>query len=148
MVLRNSRKIITCAVGVKEYFPGSLIFVCKIRVSGDSGLFLIIEKGIITKVEGDSFAAQRLRDILAKMEDSEIIGEVAVGLNDKSLINGNVQEEKKALGNVHIGFGVARIFKGTWLENLKKDIHSDIVIRKAIVKLDNKEIVRNNELLI
>ncbi|MBA7584122.1 hypothetical protein ES708_26075 [subsurface metagenome] len=117
-------------------------------MSGDSGLFLIIEKGIITKVEGDSFAAQRLRDILAKMEDSEIIGEVAVGLNDKSLINGNVQEEKKALGNVHIGFGVARIFKGTWLENLKKDIHSDIVIRKAIVKLDNKEIVRNNELLI
>lgn len=109
---------------------------------------IIIEKGIITKVEGGSFTAVRLRDILAKMEDSEIISEVAVGLNDKSLINGNVQEEKKALGNVHIGFGVARRFPGTWLEYLKKDIHSDIVLRKAIIKLDNKIIVRDNKLLI
>jgi len=109
---------------------------------------VIIEKGIITKVEGEAYEAQRLKEILATMEDSEIIGEVAVGINDRSLINGNVQEEKKALGNVHIGFGVARRFKGTWLENLKKDIHSDIVIRKAIVKLDGKVIVKDNKLLI
>jgi len=29
MALRNSRKFITCAVGVKGYFPGYLTFVCK-----------------------------------------------------------------------------------------------------------------------
>lgn len=109
---------------------------------------VIIEKGIITKVEGEAYEAQRLRDVLATMGDSEVIGEVAVGLNKRSLINGNVQEEKKALGTAHIGFGVARRFPGTWLEHLKKVIHSDIVIRKAIIKLDDKTIVKDNQLLI
>lgn len=109
---------------------------------------IIIEKGVITKVEGEEYEARRLREILATMGDSEIICEVAVGLNDKSLINGNVQEEKKALGNVHIGFGVAVPFKDTWLEHLKNEIHSDIVIRDAIVRLDDKLLIKDNRLLI
>ena len=109
---------------------------------------VIIEKGIITKVEGECPEANRLREIFSTMADSEVIGEVAVGLNPNSLINGNVQEEKKALGNVHIGFGVARRFPGTWLENLQNVIHSDIVIRNTTVKLDDKIIVQDNKLLV
>ena len=109
---------------------------------------VVIENGAIVKVEGKSYEAQKLRDILAIMEDSEIIGEIAVGLNYKSLKDGNVQEEKKALGSVHIGFGIGSIFPGTWTEKYKSIIHSDMVIRDAIVKLDDKIIIEDNKLSI
>lgn len=107
-----------------------------------------VENGYITRVEGDCYEAGRLREIFETVEASTFIGEVAVGMNPKSLHNGNVQEEKKALGSVHIGFGVARQFKNTYLEHIPKKIHSDMVIRHAIVSMDDALIVKDEKLLV
>jgi len=110
---------------------------------------VIIEKNKIVKVEGEGHRERRLREIFAKLEDSDVIAEVAIGLNPVSLKNnGNVQEEKKALGNVHIGFGVGTCFPGFWTEHCANKIHSDMVIRNAVVYVDEKKIIENNKLLI
>lgn len=107
-----------------------------------------VEDGYIKKIEGDCYEASVLREVIAKNEAADFIGEVAVGMNPNSLVNGNVQEEKKSLGSVHIGFGVARQFKNTYLEFIPKKIHADMVIRNAVVSLDDTLIIKENKLLV
>lgn len=102
----------------------------------ESPVEVIIERGRITQVLGDSPPAHKLRRLLEDLEDADIIGEAAIGINPACLRDGTAQEEKKALGNCHIGFGIARPFPGSWMAKHKTLIHSDMVIREAQVYLD------------
>lgn len=111
-------------------------------------LDITVEKGRIVRVGGDSAEARTLRHILATVVDADIIGEVAVGINPCSLRDGSAQEEKKALGNVHIGFGIARPFPGSWMAKHQLLIHSDMVIRDAVVAVDGRTIVKNDRVCI
>ncbi len=108
---------------------------------------VIIQKGKITAVNGRSSEARQLRDLLDRIEDADIIGEVAVGINPASLKDGSPQEEKKALGNCHIGFGIARGFPGTWMARYQNLIHSDMNIRDVSVAIDGKIIVENDRIV-
>ncbi len=108
---------------------------------------VIIQKGKITEVNGQSSEARKLRDLLSRIEDADIIGEVAVGINPASLRDGSAQEEKKALGNCHIGFGIARGFPGTWMAEYKNLIHSDMNIRDVRVAIDGQVVVENDKII-
>jgi len=108
---------------------------------------VLVEKGQIAAVNGKSTEALKLRELVETIEDAEIIGEVAVGVNPSSLRDGTAQEEKKALGNCHIGFGIARGFAGSWMEKYKTVIHSDMIIRDVTVSVDGKVIIDNNKIL-
>ncbi len=113
----------------------------------ESPVEVIIENGRITGVQGDSPPAHKLRRLLGTIEDAEIIGEVAMGVNPASLRDGTAQEEKKALGNCHIGFGIARPFPGSWMAKHKTLIHSDMVVREARVYMDGKLILDRGEFI-
>lgn len=106
-----------------------------------------VEKGRIVAVKGESAEAHKLRDIINTIEDADVIGEVAVGINPSSLRDGTAQEEKKALGNCHIGFGITRRFPGTWMAKHKRLIHSDMIIRDVKVSIDGKIVVDKNKIL-
>jgi hypothetical protein len=108
---------------------------------------VIIQRGKITEVNGRSSEARKLRELLAQIEDADIIGEVAVGINPASLRDGSPQEEKKTLGNCHIGFGIARGFPGTWMARYKNLIHSDMNIRDVRVDIDGQVVVENDRIL-
>lgn len=112
-----------------------------------SPIEVLIEKGRIAAVNGKSTEARKLRELVETIDDAEIIGEVAVGINPCSLRDGTAQEEKKALGNCHIGFGIARSFSGSWMAKHKTLIHSDIIIRDVAVSIDGKTIIDNNKIL-
>lgn len=114
----------------------------------ESPIEVMIEKGSIVAVNGKSIAARKLRDLVETIEDAKIIGEIAVGVNPCSLKDGTAQEEKKALGNCHIGFGIARAFKNSWMAKHKTLIHSDMVIRDVAVSIDGKAVVNHNEILL
>ncbi|HEA65949.1 MAG TPA: hypothetical protein ENI07_03880 [Desulfobacterales bacterium] len=108
---------------------------------------MIIEKGKIVEINGRSAEARKLGELIKNIEDAEVIGEVAVGINPSSLRDGNAQEEKKALGNCHIGFGIARGFPGTWMAKHKSTIHSDMIIRDVKVSIDGKVVVDKNKII-
>jgi len=108
---------------------------------------VIIDKGKISRVNGKTAEAQKLKALLNSIEDAEVIGEVAVGINPDSLRDGSAQEEKKVLGNCHIGFGIARGFAGTWMAKHKNLIHSDMIIRDAKVSIDGCVVVENNQIV-
>jgi leucyl aminopeptidase (aminopeptidase T) len=109
---------------------------------------VIIQKGKILEVVGKSAEARKLKELLNSIEDADIIGEVAVGINPNSSRDGSAQEEKKALGNCHIGFGIARGFPGTWMAKHKTLIHSDMIIRHVRVALDGRVVVERDKLVI
>ena len=113
-----------------------------------SPIEVMVEKGRIIAVNGKSVEASKLRQLVESIEDAEIIGEVAIGINSCSLRDGTAQEEKKALGNCHIGFGIARGFPGSWMAKRKTLIHSDMIIRDVTVSIDGKKVVDKNKILI
>ncbi|MBW1699243.1 MAG: aminopeptidase [Deltaproteobacteria bacterium] len=108
---------------------------------------VIVQKGRIVEVNGRSAEARRLKELVRSIEDAEVIGEVAIGINPESLRDGSAQEEKKALGNCHIGFGIARGFAGTWMAKHKNFIHSDMIIRDVEVSVDGKVVVKKNKII-
>lgn len=112
-----------------------------------SPIEVLVENGRITAVNGRSTQALKLRELVETIDDAEIIGEVAVGVNPNSLRDGTAQEEKKALGNCHIGFGIARGFAGSWMAKYKTLIHSDMIVRDVTVAVDGKTIIENNKIL-
>ena len=113
----------------------------------ESPVEVFIENGRIVEVQGESPPAHKLRMLLDTIEDAEIIGEVAIGINPASLRDGTAQEEKKALGNCHIGFGIARPFPGSWMAKHKTLIHSDMVVRDARIYLDGKTVLDRGEFI-
>ena len=105
---------------------------------------VIVQKGKIIEVNGRSPEARKLRELVNGIEDADVIGEVAVGINPDSLRDGSAQEEKKALGNCHIGFGIARGFPGTWMAKYKTLIHSDMIIRDVKIAIDGNVVVEKD----
>ena len=107
---------------------------------------VIVDKGKIVEIKGRSAQARNLKKLVSTIEDADVIGEVAIGINPNSLRDGSAQEEKKALGNCHIGIGIARGFPGTWMAKHKNIIHSDMIIRDVKVAIDDRVVVENDQI--
>lgn len=99
-------------------------------------LKLTIKEGKIVKVEGGG-DADRIRWINKHVKGSEVIDEVAVGLNPLCRETGEIMEEKKKLANAHIAFGALATF---W--------HSDINIRRPKVEIDDQIIFEDGKTFI
>ena len=66
---------------------------------------LEIKGGKVVRIEGDEKGARQLRDIIENVKDADNFAEIGIGLNPKCRPNGDFEEEKKRLGNVHIAIG-------------------------------------------
>jgi aminopeptidase len=104
-------------------------------------LRLELKNGRITKIMGNRKMASIFREY-GKREKT--LCEFGIGTNYKARITGNVLEDEKVLGTIHVAFGNNLAFGG------KNDarIHLDAVIRKPTVWLDNKQIIRKGKFLV
>ncbi len=99
-----------------------------------------VVKGKAVKIEGESEQANLLREIVDTVENADNFAEIAVGLNPNSFINGDFEEEKKALGNVHVALGKTPVVYSA--------IHMDLIMREATVKIDDQVILDKGKLVI
>jgi leucyl aminopeptidase (aminopeptidase T) len=60
------------------------------------------------------------------------LAELGVGTNDRAILTGNVLEDEKILGTVHIAFGASAAIGG----NVSVPIHLDAVILEATLEVD------------
>lgn len=94
---------------------GVIVFNASI---GDIGLLksplkVFVHKGKITKFEStDNDLVQRITALSEIDEEAKVIGELGIGLNPGARITGNMLEDEKALGTVHIAFGNNEDFPG------------------------------------
>lgn len=107
-----------------------------------SPIKLFVEKGRIVSIEGKE-EAMRLKEILKTSdENANNIAEFAIGTNPNSRMLGNVPEDKKKRGAVHLGIGNSTGIGG----KVYSKLHLDMIILKPTVWLDGKEILTQGEL--
>ncbi len=101
-----------------------------------------IEEGKMKEVEGDRGRFRRLFEGLGPA--AQTVGELGVGTNQKARLVGNILEDEKAAGTVHIAFGDNLGFGG----NNSAEIHIDCLIKKPTLYLDDKMIIDNGNILL
>ncbi len=65
------------------------------------------------------------------------LAELGVGTNDRARLTGNVLEDEKILGTVHVAFGASAGIGGT----VSVPIHLDVVILDASLELDGRPVL-------
>lgn len=104
-------------------------------------VFLEIEGGQIMNVRGN----RKLKSIFNKYGKKErTLCEFGIGTNYKAKITGEVLEDEKVLGSIHIAFGNNLGFGG----KNKARVHLDGVIKAPSVWLDGKLIIKKGKYLI
>lgn len=97
----------------------------------ESPLLLKLSKGRIIEAIGPD--ADKLMNLLGH-GNGKIIAEFGIGANSAAILCGNVLEDEKVYGTIHIAFGSNHPFGGT----NKADVHIDCVVKKPNVYLNNE----------
>lgn len=102
---------------------------------------LRIENGAITGIRG----SREMSAIFKQHGKKErTLCEFGIGTNYKATISGNVLEDEKVQGSIHVAFGNNLAFGG----KNRARIHLDAVIRKPSVWLDDQPIIKKGRFLI
>lgn len=110
----------------------------------DKPITMTIENGRVTSIEGGKSAAQLNKLVQESDEGATNIAEFAIGTNPNARLIGNMAEDKKAIGTVHIAIGDSHVIGGT----VESNIHLDGLVLSPTVHIDDECIIDNGELLV
>ena len=120
---------------------GSMAGIGKLE---DEELIVVIKDGFATKISGGE-AAKRLLSLIEPFGKLAFnVAELGIGTNDKAQVTGNVLEDEKIMGTVHIAFGDNKSMGGV----IRVATHLDGVIMQPTVYVDGTLIKRDGELVI
>jgi leucyl aminopeptidase (aminopeptidase T) len=104
---------------------------------------LTVEKGHLVDATGPQ--GQQLMELLTVHgSDGTNVAELGIGTNEKAILSGNLIEDEKILGTVHVAFGASAAIGGT----VQVPVHLDCVVMKPTVSIDGEPLVRAGELLV
>ncbi|VAX26448.1 hypothetical protein MNBD_IGNAVI01-62, partial [hydrothermal vent metagenome] len=114
-----------------------------IGVIGKQPIKIEVEKGYATKITGGAKAKKLINMLDEYGKKARNIAELGIGANDKAKLNGNLLEDEKVLGTVHLALGNNITMGG----NVSVPIHLDGVIKKPTVYFDGKVVMLKGKLL-
>ena len=97
----------------------------------DTPATLTVDGGRLVSVE-DGLGPEYLRLLSAHGELGTNLAELGVGTNEKAQLTGNVLEDEKILGTIHVAFGASAAIGGT----VSVPIHLDAVVNDASLTVD------------
>jgi len=106
-------------------------------------LGLSIEPATLTVAEGRLVAVngglgpQFIELLLAHGQLGTNLAELGVGTNDRARLTGNILEDEKILGTVHVAFGASAGIGGT----VSVPIHLDVVVLEASLEVDGRQVL-------
>lgn len=121
----------------------------RLVVDGSIGGFGVLEEPVELKVEGGRLTAasgdvgRRLLETLAA-GGADTVAELGVGTNGRARASGNLLEDEKILGSVHVAFGSSAAIGGA----VQAAVHIDCVVLKPELTLDGEPVTRGGRLLI
>jgi leucyl aminopeptidase (aminopeptidase T) len=124
---------------------GALVVDGSIAAVGipDEPVTLTVAAGRLAEATGE--AGARLMELLTEHgPEATTVAELGIGSNEKAELTGNVLEDEKILGTVHVAFGASAAIGGT----VQVPVHLDCVVLKPDVVLDGAPVVRAGELLV
>ena len=104
---------------------------------------LTVADGRITGAQG-GVGPEYLGLLQAHGELGTNLAELGVGINDRATLTGNVLEDEKILGTVHIAFGASAGIGGT----VSVPIHLDVVILDASLRIGNTAVLQAGRYLL
>ena len=115
----------------------------QIVASSLAPLGLSKEPAILTVENGRITAATRglgpeyLSRLVAHGDAGTNLAELGVGTNDRAQLTGNVLEDEKILGTIHVAFGASAGIGGT----VSVPIHLDVVVTDASLEVDGQQVL-------
>jgi leucyl aminopeptidase (aminopeptidase T) len=106
-------------------------------------LGLSLDPAVLTVAEGRLVAAdgglgaQFIELLLAHGRDGTNLAELGVGTNDRARLTGNILEDEKILGTVHVAFGASAGIGGT----VSVPIHLDVVVVEPSLEVDGQRVL-------
>ncbi len=97
---------------------------------------LTVAEGRIVAAEG-GLGPQFIELLLTHGELGTNLAELGVGTNDRARLTGNVLEDEKILGSVHVAFGASAGIGGT----VSVPIHLDVVVVDASLEVDGQRVL-------
>ncbi len=113
-------------------------------IGGAGSSRITVKGGRAVSFKGDE--AKRLEGRLREVGDCAFqVAELGVGTNPRARLVGNVLEDEKVMGTVHVAFGDNASFPGG--EN-RCGIHVDLIVLKPTMVVDGVEVMREGVLLV
>ena len=102
-----------------------------------------IEDGYATEMSGD--AAAEFQSIIEPYgREAFAVAELGIGTNECARLSGNVLEDEKILGTIHVAFGDNHSFGGT----IRVSSHQDGIVLKPTVRIDGTTVLEDGQLLV
>ena len=106
-------------------------------------LVVTIENGYATDISG--WRAEEFRQTLEPHGlEAFAVAELGIGTNDAAKLTGNVLEDEKILGTIHLAFGDNHTFGGT----VRVSSHQDGIVMRPTLTIDDKTYVEGGKLLV
>lgn len=104
-------------------------------------LLISVEEGLAGAVEG--FGSEKLSEIFEEFDSSGNVAEIGIGTNPKARLCGNILEDEKVYGTVHVAFGDSHTIGG----KITSEVHLDGIIKAPDVWLDDRKIIEKGSFL-
>ena len=104
---------------------------------------LTVEDGALVDATGE-MGEELMRQLTAAGRDGTRVAELGIGTNEKAILTGELLEDEKLLGTVHVAFGASAGIGG----EIQVPVHLDCVVMKPTLTVDGREVIRDGELLV
>jgi leucyl aminopeptidase (aminopeptidase T) len=102
-----------------------------------------VEDGYVRDLSGPQ-AAEITAALGKHGRDAFAIAELGIGTNDAAQLTGNVLEDEKILGTIHVAIGDNHTFGGT----IRVSSHQDGIVLDPTLEIDGQTVLRAGELLV
>ena len=122
-------------------FDGSIASIGLLR----EPVKIVVKDGYAVEISGGE-EARKLKELLEKVGKKEAynIAELGIGCNPAAKVVGNILEDEKIFGTVHIALGDNSTFGGKVIAG----IHLDGIIMKPTLIVDGRKVIENGKWLI
>ncbi|HEX2086887.1 MAG TPA: aminopeptidase, partial [Solirubrobacteraceae bacterium] len=111
--------------------------------SADHEVRLTVEDGRLSDV-GGALGEELLAHLTQYGEDGRHLAELGVGTNDQARLGGNLLEDEKVLGTVHVAFGASAAIGGT----VDVPVHEDSVVVDPTLTIGGTTVVEAGRFLL
>jgi leucyl aminopeptidase (aminopeptidase T) len=102
----------------------------------DEPVSLTVEEGRLVRAE-NGLGPRFLETLQAAGARGTNLAELGVGTNDKAQLTGNILEDEKILGTVHVAFGASAGIGGS----VSVPVHLDVVILEPTLEVDGERVL-------
>jgi leucyl aminopeptidase (aminopeptidase T) len=120
------------------YVDGAMVGICKEPIR------IVFKDGYAVEVDGDEQARRLVKMIEEVGHDARNCAEFGIGINEAAIVTGNVLEDEKILGTIHIAIGNNAHFGGI----VDVPFHHDGIVFKPTVDIDGTIIIRDGNHLL